>query len=186
MVQQKVVAAEHARRHNHVGVHRPVGQFEPLGQDGAPAFGFAAGILIADEERRADLVEKRFEGVVGMPAHHKPHAALGRVLGYVAKPLLQEVIVAKVRVGIVGNDREEHHHRKVEQIAGFDGHVERGIVDDAHGALHPVDDAAGAVAGRAWPADENTRLACQGGKLLGSDSRILSLAHVGRSVSEPD
>ena len=49
--------------------------------------------------------------------------------------------MAKVGVGVIGNDGEKDDDGQPEEIAGVDCDVERGILVDAHGALHPVDDA---------------------------------------------
>ena len=61
--------------------------------------------------------------------------------------------MAQVGFGVVGNDAEEDDNRQAENIGGFDRNVERGVVEDAHGALHPVDDAFGGLAWRAGAAD---------------------------------
>ena len=116
MVEQKVVAAEDARRHDHVGIDSPIGQLEPSRKHRAPALRLPAGILISDQQRRAHLLEKRFEGVVGMPANNetrrraRPRPRLHRAV------LLHEVVMTQIGIGVVGDYGEEHDNRQAEQI----------------------------------------------------------------------
>ena len=112
------------------------------------------------------LFEKGFERVRGA-ADDEADAALGRVLRRVAQALLQEVVVAQVGVGVVGNHAEVDDHRQAEKVGGFDGDVERGIVDDAQGALHPVDDAGAVLARRAGAAHQDAGLIGEGGEFGG-------------------
>ena len=158
MMKEKVVAAEDARGHHNVGVHGPVRKAQPAGQDAAPALRLAAGILIADEKRGADFLEERFERIVGMPAHDEFHAAFGGIFGDIAEGLVEKVIVAQIGVGVIGDDREEDDDRKAEEVRGFDGDVEGGVVGDAESALHPVNNAARAGTRIAGAANEDARL----------------------------
>ena len=61
MVQQEVIAPKDTRRNHHVRVHGPERQRQPPRQHGAPALGFPAGILVADQNCGAGFVEKCFE-----------------------------------------------------------------------------------------------------------------------------
>ena len=46
---------------------------------------------------------------------------------------------------------------QAEEVGGVDRHIESGIVVDAHGALHPVDDALAMGTRRAIAADQDPR-----------------------------
>jgi len=140
-MQQYEAAIEDPRLHHDVGIDRPVRQPETLGQHSAPALRLAAGILVADQQRRLHLFKKRFERIIRRPPHHESHAALRCVLLNIAETLGQEVVVAQVGVGIVRNHGEVHHYRQAEKIPRFNRNIKRRIVDDAHSPLHPVDDA---------------------------------------------
>ena len=48
----------------------------------------------------------------------------------------------QVGVRVKRHRRKEDDDRLTKRVADFDGHVERGIVERALGALHPVNDAA--------------------------------------------
>jgi hypothetical protein len=81
-----------------------------------------------------------------------------RVGLHIAQPLLHEVVVAEVGVGVVGDNGKENDYRQAEEVGGVDSYVEGGVVMDAHGALHPVDDALAAGAGQAVASDEYARV----------------------------
>ena len=51
--------------------------------------------------------------------------------------------MAKVGVGVIGNYGKKYDDGQAEDIRGVYGNVEGRIFVDAHGALHPVDDAFG-------------------------------------------
>ena len=123
------------------------GILQALCKRAAPALGLAAGVFVADEQRRADFFEKLLKRVGGRAANDEAEAALGRVFCNVAQALLQEVVVAQVGVGVVGNDAEEDGDGQAEKIGGFDGDVERRVVRDADCPLHPVDDARASLRG---------------------------------------
>jgi hypothetical protein len=61
VVKENKAAAEDAGGDDNVGVDGPVGELELFGEDGAPALGLAAGVLVADEECGSDFFEKCFE-----------------------------------------------------------------------------------------------------------------------------
>ena len=61
VLEEEVVATEDGRGDDDVGVDRPVGQLEFTGQNLSPAFGLAAGVLVADEEGGLNFFEKRFQ-----------------------------------------------------------------------------------------------------------------------------
>ena len=158
VLEQEVVAAKDGGRNDYIRVHRPVGQFEAAGKNLAPAFGFAAGVFVADQHCRIDFFEEFLERVVRMPAKDKADASLLCVFFYVAQALLEEVVVAEVGVGVIGNDGKEDNNGQAEQVGRIDGDVESRIFVDAHGALHPVDDAFGIGSGRTVAADENAAI----------------------------
>jgi len=156
VLEEEVVAAEDGGGDNDVGVHRPVGRLEFTGQGFPPAFGLTAGVLIANEEGGLNFFEELFERVVRVAAKDEAYASFRSVGLYVAQRLLHEVVVAQIRVRVVGDDREEHDNRQAEEVGGVDCHIECGIVVDAHGALHPVDDALAMGPMRAIAADKDS------------------------------
>ena len=107
VLEEEVVAAEDGGGDDDVGIHSPVGELEFAGESLAPAFGFAAGILVAYKKGGLDLFQKFLEGVVGVAAEDEAYSPLRGVDLYIAEPLLHEVVVAEVGVGVVGDDGEE-------------------------------------------------------------------------------
>jgi hypothetical protein len=143
VLQEKVVAAKDGGRNDDIGVNRPVRQFEFSREDVTPPFGFAAGIFVADQHRRIDFFKEFFEGVVGVAAEHEANATLACVFFYIAQALLEKVIVAEIGVGVIGNDGKEYDYGQAEKICDVNGNIERRVLVDAHGPLHPVDDTFG-------------------------------------------
>ena len=158
MLKQEVIAPEDGRGHDDVGVNGPVRKLQPASENLAPAFGFAAGVFVANQHGCVHILEKLFEGVVWVAAKNEANAALFSVFFHIAQALLHEVIVAEVGVGVVGNHREEDNDWQAKQVCGIDRNVERGILMDAHGALHPVDNALGVGLERAVATDQNARV----------------------------
>jgi len=66
--------------------------------------------------------------------------------------------VPQVRVGIERNGREEDDDRFMQCVGGFYRYIERGIVDAALGALHPVDNTETLGIGIARAPDGNSRI----------------------------
>jgi hypothetical protein len=158
VVEQKIISPEDAGWNDNIGIDCPVGQLEPPGKNPAPAFRLAAGVLIADQQRRLNLLKKGFERIVGVAAQNEAYPARGGILGDIPQALLQEVVVAQVGIGIIGDDGKKHDHWEAEPIAGLDGDIERRVVIDAHRPLHPVDDATAVIAGRTGAADQHAGL----------------------------
>ncbi len=158
MLKQEVIAPEYGRGHDDVGVNGPVRKFQPPSENLAPAFGFAAGVFVANQHGCVHILEKLFEGVVWVAAKNEANAALFSVFSHIAQALLHKVVVAKIGVWIIGNDREEDDDWKRKQIGYVDGDVERGILVDADGALHPIDNALGVGPGRTVATDHNARV----------------------------
>jgi len=158
VMEKKVAAPEDRGRNNDIGVDGPIRKLEAAREHLAPALGLAAGVFVSNDEGGLDFFEEGFERVVGMAAEGETNSALGSVGGNIAEALRHEVVMAQVGVGVIGNDREKNDDRKIEKIAGFNGDVEGGVVEDAHGALHPVDDALGSRAQRAATTNENARI----------------------------
>jgi len=75
--------------------------------------------------------------------------------------------VAEIGVGVVGDDGEEDYDRKTEKVGDVDGDVERGVLKDADGALHPVDDAFGVGAWWRFTPDEDARVGREPGEIFG-------------------
>ena len=157
VVEENEASAEDAGGNDDIGVDGPIRELEFFGKDGAPAFGLAAGVLVADEERGVDFFEKCFERCRRF-AYDESYAAVGCVFCHVAQALLEKVIRSQVGVGVVGDDLEIDHDGKGEVIGCLDGNIEGGIVDGAHCALHPVDDAPAFFARRAGAADQDAGL----------------------------
>jgi len=155
VLKQKVVATEDGGGHDDVGIDGPVRKLEAEGENAAPSLGLAAGIFVADEEGGVDFFEEFLEGVIGVAAEDEADAAISGVFFDVTEALLHEVVVAEVGVGVVGNDGEENDDGKAEEVCGVDGDVEGGVLMDAHGALHPVDDAVAAGARRTVAPNED-------------------------------
>ena len=153
MVEENEAAVEEARGDDYVGIDGPEGDFEAAGEDAAPTLGLAAGVLVADEESGLSFFEEGFKGVVGRAAKDETYAALGGIGGNVAQSLGHEVVMAEVGVGIVGDDREVDDDGEGEEVGGFNGEVEGGVIEDALGALHPVDDGEAIFTGRTGAAD---------------------------------
>jgi hypothetical protein len=63
------------------------------------------------------------------------------------------------------NDAKVNHDGQPKQIASFNGHIQRRIIDDAHCPLHPVDDALSGKARRAGAADKDARIGGYRGEL---------------------
>lgn len=158
VLEEEVVAAEDGRWDDNIGVDSPVWEVEFTCQDFAPALRFAAGVFVADKKRGLHLFKELLEGVVGMTAEDEADSPLGCIGFDVAQSLLHEVVVAKVRVGVVGNNGKEDDDRKAEVVGDLDCGIEGGVRVNAHGALHPVDDAFAIGARRAIAADEDARI----------------------------
>jgi len=155
VLEEEVIAAEDGGGYDYIGIYGPVGELEFAGEDFAPAFGFAAGVLVSYKDGGLDFFEELLEGIVWMTAEDEVYTPLGGIRFYVSEALLHEAVVAEVGVGVVGNDGEEDYDGEAEKVGSIDRDVERRVLDDAHGALHPVDDAFAVRAGWAAAADED-------------------------------
>ena len=78
--------------------------------------------------------------------------------GDIQNSFTQEMVVALVRVGIKRNGSEIGDDWLAQCVGGFDGNVEREIIEAALGTLHPVDDAGAVRIGRARAADRHARV----------------------------
>ena len=182
VVQQREAAIEDARGNDDVGVDGPIRNSEAAGECATPALGLAAGIFVANKERGADLFKKSFERIGGA-ADDECDLALGRVCGSVAQALLEKVVVPQVGVGVVGNHAEVDDDRQREKIGGFDCDLECGIVDAAHCALHPVDDANAVLAQWAAAAHQDAGLIGESGEVGSGFCRVGCGHHLRPQVS---
>jgi hypothetical protein len=171
VLEQEVVATEDGGGHDDVGIDGPVRKLEATGENVAPALRFAAGIFVADEDGGVDFIEEFFKGVIGMAAEDEADTAMFGVFFDVTEALLHEVVVTEVGVGVVRNDGEEDDNGKGEEIGSVDGDVEGGIVMDAHGALHPVDDTPAVGEWRAVAPDEDAGVVGEFCEVLGLRGR---------------
>ena len=158
MVEQKVVAAEDARRNHHVGVHGPERQLQPPRQHCCAS----ARVPGRDSRRRSagprqPLREMLRENCRDAGARRIQRRARPRPRPHRAIPAAGNGSGADWH-GVIGNNGKEDDHRQPEQISCLDRHVERRIVRNAHGTLHPVHDAARARTRRSAAANTNARM----------------------------
>jgi len=97
--------------------------------------------------------------VVGVGPEHERRAALLDPVARLGDAFGEECVVPQVPARIARVQSEEHRDRQSELVPGADRAVERGIVEPALGALHPVDDAAARGIGLAVAADSDARIA---------------------------
>ncbi len=64
----------------------------------------------------------------------------------------------QIGVGIERHGREKDDDRLAQRVGGLDRDIERGIVEGALGALHPVNDAGAVGIGSALAAHADTRI----------------------------
>ena len=161
VLELEVIAAEDGRRNDDVGVDGPEREFEAACEDFAPALRFTTGVFVADEHCGADFFEEFLDRIIGVAAENKADTALGCVRFDVAQTLLHEVVVTQVGVGVVRDDRKEDHDGQTEQVGDVNRNIKSGVVLDAHGALHPVDDAFAVGARRLVASDNDARVFCE-------------------------
>ena len=85
--------------------------------------------------------------------------------------------MAQVGIGVIGDNRKEHYYREREQISCLDRHVESGIIRNAHGTLHPVNDAAGVRTRRSAAANKHPRIVGYLGELFGNWTMLTGSMH---------
>ena len=127
--------------HDNVCIHSPERHAQAIGSHLAPSLGISHRILVADYQTRLNLSAKPVQLVVRPPAQHKSDILLTQPLTNIAEPLDEKCVTAQVGIGIERNQAEECHNRLAQNIRRLDGHIERGVIQSALRALHPVDNA---------------------------------------------
>ncbi len=96
--------------------------------------------------------------MIGIAPQHVPDATLARAFSGIGNALREKRVVPQVGVRVERHRRKENHDRLMQCIRGFNRNVERGIVERALGALHPVHHAAAGWIGRAGATDGDARV----------------------------
>ncbi len=148
-----LLGVDERRGHDDIGVDRPERHTHVRGNRVAPAFGLPQRVLVADEERWPDVIEKREQPVLRIRAEHEPHAPPRETIGDVREPVGEKPVVTKIAAGHERIDPEEDHHGFAKAIARVDRDVERRVVPRALRPLHPVDDGGAIGIGRTVDAD---------------------------------
>ena len=149
-------------RDDAVGVHGPEGDADLLREVGAPAFGDAHGVFVAEDHGGLDVGEELGVGLVRGAAKDEGDVAGGEVGLDVGQALVEEAVVAEVGAGEVGDAGEIDDEREGELVGYGNGGVEGVIVGAALGALHPVDDAFAVAVRGTGAAEGNARVVEQG------------------------
>jgi len=97
------------------------------------------------------FLEKFLERVVRITTKDETYSPLRSVGLNIPEPLLKEVVMPEVCIGIVRNYGEEDNDRKAKEVGSVDRCVEGGVVMDADGTLHPINDTLAVRAGRSVP-----------------------------------
>ena len=142
----------------HVGIDSPERDAELLRGEFAPVARFAHGIFVADHDRALDLVAELQKRMLRIAAQNEPDASLAGTLGNVGNTLREKCVMTQVGVRIKRYRREEDDDRLMQEIGDFDCEIERGVVECALGALHPVHDAATVAVRSALTTDGDTRI----------------------------
>ena len=93
--------------------------------------------------------------MLGIAPQHISDTAFAGALGRVRNAFSQKSVVPQICVRIKRHRREEDDDGLSQNVGGFDGDIQCGIVEGALRPLHPVDDAAAFGIGIAGPADRD-------------------------------
>jgi hypothetical protein len=127
--------------HDDVSIHRPQGRAQLASHFDSPLLRFLHGIFIANHNGRVNFLTEFQQTVVGVGPQNESDVAGREFLRDVRDPIDQETIVPEVGTRIERNGSKKNYNWLLQFIGDLDGYVQSGIVTDALGALHPVDDA---------------------------------------------
>ena len=104
--------------------------------------------------------------MIGKTAKDESDISAGERGRDIGDALIEKTVVAQVGVWIKRHRREKYNHRLAQGVGRGHGRIERGIVDAALGALHPVDDTGSVGVGRAGAANGNARILRESGQVI--------------------
>ena len=118
----------------------------------------AHGILVADHEEGSHFVAEFQQAVIGIAAKNKADVAFLERRRNVRNALDQKSIGPQIGIRIKRHGRKERDHRLAQRVRRLNRHVERGIVDTALRALHPVNNTGAVGIGSALAPHADTRI----------------------------
>jgi hypothetical protein len=95
------------------------------------------------------------------PAQHESNMLLTQPFPDIAEPLNEKGITAQIGVRIERNQAEEGNNWFAQEIRRRNGHIQRRVIQNPLGTLHPVDDAPPFIVRGTRPPNRNARVFSQ-------------------------